>query len=265
MRGMVKRTAEGIIARMGYRLIPEWQLKDADYARHLEALFDLLDIRCVLDVGANKGQYRDFLRRRVGYEGLILSFEPVHELASALSTRAREDEQWEVFEFALGEADTEQTLNVMATSVFSSFLEPDHSVVQDFAADNVLDHKENVGVKRLDTFMAEMSGTREFGNTYLKMDTQGYDLNVLRGARESLRNIRALQSEVSVLGIYTGMPGYMESIEAIRESGFDVTGLFPVTRDDAMRVIEFDCVAVNRGLLAQTVDTTIVQTEAVRP
>ena len=55
-----------------------------------------------------------------------------------------------------------------------------------------------------------------------------------------------MQSEVSVLPLYDGMPDYKTSIEAFGAAGFDLSGLFPVVLDQALRVVEFDCVAVSR-------------------
>ena len=75
-------------------------------------------------------------------------------------------------------------------------------------------------------------------------------LEVLEGARQSLPGILALQSEASVIGIYKGMPGYMETIRYLGDSGFDITGFYPVSRDRSLRLIEFDCVMINRAIAA---------------
>jgi hypothetical protein len=75
---------------------------------------------------------------------------------------------------------------------------------------------------------------------------------VLRGAERSLLEVRALQTEASVVGIYKGMPGYMETIDHLTERGFDITGMYPVSRDSALRLLEFDCVMINRRFAAST-------------
>lgn len=226
-----------------------WRLEHLDLACHLRDLFRLLDVQCVFDVGANTGQYRTFLRSQVGYDGLIYSFEPIPALVEELRTQAQSDKQWEIFAFALGSEDGSQEINVMSTTQFSSFLKPDHENVRDFQERNVVDHSEPVSVRRLDSVMDEIAGTIEGRNIYLKMDTQGYDLQVLEGAQHSLPSISALQSEVSVRNIYAGMPDLFQSLDAFHKSGFDITGMFPVSRDKSLRVIEFDCVAINRSRL----------------
>ena len=83
-------------------------------------------------------------------------------------------------------------------------------------------------------------------STYLKIDTQGFDLQVIEGARQSLSLVAAVQTEVSVRPIYQGMPGFIEVYSALDAMGFDLTGLYPVTRDSFLRLVELDCVMVNR-------------------
>lgn len=84
MRSRLINIAHKTLRQFGYELIPSWRLDSLELANHLRELFNFLDIKCVLDVGANKGQYRDFLRQHVGYKGLILSFEPISALAKNL-------------------------------------------------------------------------------------------------------------------------------------------------------------------------------------
>ncbi len=78
---------------------------------------------------------------------------------------------------------------------------------------------------------------------FLKMDTQGWDAHVLEGAGETLADVVALQSEVSVIPIYHGMRSLLASLASYQALGFELTQLFPVTFDaDGLRVIEYDCV-----------------------
>ncbi|MBS0523463.1 MAG: FkbM family methyltransferase [Proteobacteria bacterium] len=109
---------------------------------------------------------------------------------------------------------------------------------------------ETVAVRTVDQVVPELRKRLGFRRPYLKLDTQGFDIEVLEGARQSLPGIPALQSEASVIGIYKGMPGYMDTIRYLGDSGFDVTGFYPVSRDRSLRLIEFDCVMINRSMAA---------------
>jgi len=104
--------------------------------------------------------------------------------------------------------------------------------------------------RTLDGVLPALQERIGFKRPYLKIDTQGFDIEVLQGGNESLDAVRALQTEASVIGIYKGMPGYMETIRYLGDSGFDITGFYPVSRDRSLRLIEFDCVMINRSIAA---------------
>lgn len=212
--------------------------------RHLRNLFALRDINCVLDVGANYGQYGTMLRD-AGYRGRIISFEPVSASYQRLQQTAAKDGNWDTYNFALGSMEGEQEINVTAASDFASFLPPSEFSKNTFGDVVTIAKTERVHIKRLDDIFATVTKKQPQSNIHLKMDTQGYDLDVFRGAKNSLQNITSIQSELSVLPVYEGMPDYLESLATYRNAGFEITGMFPVSHDSAtLMVIEFDCVFV---------------------
>ncbi len=231
----------------GYDIVPLREMKERDFALHLNALLRRLRVDCVLDVGANVGQYHDFLRDRVLYDGPIVSFEPVSHHVEFLRERARSDRNWHIESYALGSREGSLPIKVMVSDQFSSFLEPDNTRVHDYDGLNVPDHVETVAVRTLDAVLPGLRHRLHFERPYLKLDTQGFDLEVLHGGRSSLAEVRALQTEASVIGIYKDMPDYMDTIRYLDQRGFDVTGFYPVSRDRLLRLIEFDCVMVNRA------------------
>ena len=245
MKQVLTKLLMRAVRTAGYEVIPRWRLDNLALATHLRELFERLDIDCVLDVGANRGQYRKFLRMEVGYAGYIASFEPHPVCLKQLEAEAKNDALWKIHRFALGSESGLYPINVMRESAFTSFLSPDSSTVPTLAHLNAVVQVETVQVRRLTDVMEGIRATCGCRNVYLKLDTQGYDLEVINGASTTLASIAALQTEVSVLPIYARMPDWLTSLRTLKEHSFDVTGLFPVSTDPQLRVVEFDCVAVN--------------------
>jgi FkbM family methyltransferase len=208
---------------------------------HVADLLRAYRVNCVLDVGANKGQYARSLRK-AGYHGHIVSFEPVQAIAEELAAVAASDENWSVQYCALGREDTTRVMNAVPGSL-SSLLPPSEygtGRYKQFQGIAPVD----VPVRRLDGMLDEIlpAGLGE-PRCYLKMDTQGYDVEVFAGLGERVADFVGMQSEVAVLRIYEGMPRLTEAIETFEAAGFEITGMFPVTREkDTGRVLEFDCV-----------------------
>jgi FkbM family methyltransferase len=254
----MKQRVHKLFQRCGHDVI-EYPLQDWFVLReHLAHVFRKLSINCVIDVGGHFGEYGLFLRE-LGYGGRIISVEPVRENFDILLDRAAGDHNWTAYNFALGETEGTSLINVARCTDFSSFLQSNEACSDRFGDKGVLERMEAVSVKRLDSILDELVSGIDNPRLYLKMDTQGWDLKVLRGASGVLARISALQSEVSVQNLYFGMTGYLDAIQQMSEMGFTVSGLFPVARDEnALGVVEFDCVMVrsqrrttaSRGALA---------------
>lgn len=246
MLRVVKNSVLRVSRSFGYDIVPLREMKERDFALHLRELLARLRVDCILDVGANVGQYHDFLRDKVLYDGQIVSFEPVARHIELLRERSRSDGKWHIEPYALGDRNDVEQINVMVSDQFSSFLEPDNSHIQDYAELNVPSHRETVSMRSLDVVLPLLRQRIRFDRPYLKLDTQGFDMSVLEGGRCSLPTMQALQTEASVIGIYKGMPSYVDTIRYLDERGFDVTGFYPVSRDSSLRLVEFDCVMMNR-------------------
>lgn len=208
---------------------------------HLFNLFNLLDINCVIDVGANCGQYGTMLRE-YGYSKRIVSFEPVSASFDKLNRLCINDKNWFAYKFALGAQNTSMQINVADASELTSFHNPNEYSKDFFGDQGDIKYTEKVEVRRLDDLLPEIVKNIDDPKIYLKMDTQGYDLEVLKGAESSVERVLGLQSELSVIPIYQQMPDYIQSLSKFREMGFEVTGLYPIVRDKSLVVIEFDCV-----------------------
>jgi FkbM family methyltransferase len=172
---------------------------------------------------------------------VVASFEPIPALVEKLRREAKADPRWIVEGCALGSSPGTQTFNVMAGSEFSSFLSPmeDHTGL--FGGANKVTQTVEVDVKVLDDVIPRLRKERGVRNIYLKLDTQGFDLEVLKGAGQSLASVSGLQSEMSVRPIYANMPRYGDVISYLEQRGFVMSGMFPNNAGHFPLLIEFDC------------------------
>jgi len=193
----------------------------------------------VIDVGANTGQFGKFMRSI--YSGRMSSFEPVSSAFDKLRQATRDDPSWEGYQIALGPKAGVANIRVAPRSNFSSFLGTNDYCVTRFGERTMGTREESVTVRRLDEVLQEISADHTDERIYLKMDTQGFDIEVFSGLGDKLPRVVALQSEISLIPIYEHMPHWTESLEAFEHAGFGVAGMFPVNRDQG-RVVEYDCV-----------------------
>lgn len=208
--------------------MPEKLLKhgyEIELTRRLLAHFD---VDCVLDIGANRGQFRDQLRDDVGWDGPLVSVEPQPSLAAHLRERARSDPKWTIHECALAAAPGRAALNVMASDLYSSLLEPNAGIAfGDGTATRVVG-RVDVEVRTLDELYARVAPELGVRRPFLKLDTQGCDLQVLAGAAGMLENVVALQTELSFQALYRGIPSWLESVTRLKELGFEASGFTPI-------------------------------------
>lgn len=246
LKKYLKSTLVRLAHSREYELIPGWSFDRQPLVRHLRAIFERYKVDCSFDVGGNLGQYHDLLREDVGFEGWIFSFEPVSKYVDILKAGSVSDAKWRIFDFALGSADDVAMINVTKSPGLNSFLEPRTDIVQGFWSADAVSGAEQVRIRMLDGIFQGLRDEHGFRAPYLKLDTQGFDLEVLKGARHSLSEFRALQTEASIKPLYQGMPDYRDVIEYLARAGFELSGMFPVSHDEDLRLIEFDCLMTNR-------------------
>lgn len=242
MRETIKQAIRHATGRLGFQLVNNDTAGKNLLRFHLPAIFAINRIDAVIDVGANQGQYIDFLRRDVDYAGPIYAFEPIPDNLAVLRRHFAGDPLVTIFPYALGASSGTIQINQMADSVFSSILQPAHDEVGRFAGQNKVARALDVEIRMLDELVRSGELPVAGRRVYLKLDTQGYDLEVLKGARAMLGDVQALQTEASFQQIYEGMPGFLDAFATLRELGFKPSGFFPVSFDEAFHLIEADCV-----------------------
>jgi FkbM family methyltransferase len=190
----------------------------------LHRLLDYCNVDLVLDVGANSGHYATELRAH-GYTGRIVSFEPLESAHAELTAAASGDSRWQVARrMALGDAEGKIDIHVAGNSLSSSILDmlPMH---EQAAPGSAFVGSESVPLRRLDQLASDyMTGAK---SVLLKIDTQGYEARVLKGAAGVLDRVTAIQAELSLVPLYAGQPLFDEMREKIETIGFVLFAIFP--------------------------------------
>lgn len=238
---LLKKTIISLLDKIGYTIIPNWQLDSFFLTKRIKKIINTYQIDCIIDVGANTGQYYEFLRKQVQYNGLIVSFEPDPENIRFLEKKNK-DKNWIIQGYALGQESTILNFNIMKQNSFNSFLQPDHSETEQFKQQNIIKKTIQVPVKRLDDILQTLQKKFVFNKIFLKIDTQGFDLQVFKGAYGLYNQIKAVQTEVSVMPIYKNAPGIEDSLKLFRKSGYEVSALYPIFESKFPHAVEFDCI-----------------------
>jgi FkbM family methyltransferase len=201
-----------------------------------------LEIDCVLDVGANFGQYSEALRKK-GYAGTIISFEPLTVAHEILLQRAEYDKNWIVNErVAIGSYNGKTEINI-SNNFQSSSLLPMLALHLDSANDSKYVSKESVDVRRLDSYFDTYNLSHK--RLYIKIDTQGFEREVLFGLGEYLSKVHAVELEMSTALLYEGAPDCFELFDLMQVHGFKVWDLKPAFRSPVEgRLLQFDCLFV---------------------
>lgn len=213
--------------------------------RRVRDLVDFIEDRgidVVIDVGANVGQFGKSLRES-GYRGRIISFEPIASAFKVLSKAAQGDGNWETNHCGLGAARGVAQLNVSELTVFSSILDST-SAGNQHDKRMAVDHVEEISIRTLDEVAAGIHG-----NILLKVDTQGYERQVMEGGRQILPRLAGILLELPVIHTYEGVWQFHEAVRFMDDAGFVPAQITPVGYHtvDKVSAVEFDCLFRPRG------------------
>jgi len=219
---LARQAALGLATRLGFQIQRICPTHSAEIA--LRELLRAHDIDLVLDVGANVGQFGKMLID-VGWQGRIVSFEPLSEPYAELQRVSAPHPQWEIAErCCIGDHEGEIEVFISENSVASSVL-PLTGEMDVYSPDARYRASELVPIHTLDVAAEKALSTAR--RPFLKVDVQGYEEQVLAGAPRTLARLVGLQIELSFVELYRGQKLYAEFVSWIEREGFVVHRLVP--------------------------------------
>ena len=237
LRNKVRSSLHQILRRLGWEVR---RLENVPLEQNcLRQILKLGQPAVILDVGANVGQFGD-MAMHIGYNGIIVSFEAQPAVHAKLEAHAAAtSKRWIVAPCAaLGEAKGKLEINISENSWSSSIL-PMHETHLNAAPNSRYIGKQSIDVRRLDEIAQNY--IPKDGNLFIKIDTQGYELMVMKGASGLLPRTTAIQLELSVTPLYQGAPPLIEMISFMSDLGFTLFTLSPGFKDELTgRLLQID-------------------------
>ena len=185
-------------------------------------------VNTIFDIGANEGQFGVILRD-FGYRGKIISFEPLTQAREELLKISQKDSLWKVApQAAIGDENGEIEIHIAGNSESSSILEMLDSHIE-AAPNSKYIGNEKVPLRKLDTLAPDF--IEKDSVVFLKIDTQGYEEQVMNGAHDLMKNIVGLQLEISLVPLYEGHSLIDEMLQNLKEKGFELWGVSTVFSD----------------------------------
>lgn len=191
-----------------------------DLKRRLKIISNC-NIDILFDIGANTGQYSKKMRN-LGFNKKIVSFEPLKDVFEILKHNASDDKNWIVNNYALGNEDNKGIINVSGKSDCSSILNmlPNHI---ESASGLEYIARQEITIKRLDSVFNSFASNSD--KVMIKIDTQGFEKNVIDGALESLKSIMIIQIEMSIVPMYENEMLFIEMIQYLEKKDFQLYSL----------------------------------------
>jgi len=195
-----------------------------DLSDDLKSLHKSNPFEICFDVGANCGQTAKTLNHLFP-EAKIYSVEPASETFKKLQAAVAHIPNITPIRTAVGDKEGEGRLQIMGASVNSSLLTYNKPTGDDRVHD-----EETVPLKTLTRICEEHSISHI---DFLKIDSQGFDLHVMRGAEPlfNAHKIRCLLTEVNDVQMYTGQAWLHEVFSFLGSHGMRFCGIYGVNRE----------------------------------
>jgi FkbM family methyltransferase len=195
----------------------------------------------IIDVGANEGQF-SLACRAINPRATIIAFEPLREAADVFERVFRSDARVTLHRLALGSNASTVQIHISARRDSSSLLGIAALQTAMFPGTDEVGVRD-VSVKRLD----EIINTDQIARpALLKIDVQGFELEVLSGATALLGSFDMIYCECSFVELYRMQPLAHTIISMLSHNGFILSGVFNTSYSQEGLAIQADLLFVQK-------------------
>jgi FkbM family methyltransferase len=156
------------------------------------------ELRTIVDVGANIGQWANALLACITPEKLII-VEPIPDAFDALQKKFADNHRVELHNVAVGERESVEKLKITRDTTGASLLQPRKEMRAVVGSGWTVTSEIEVPMTTLDRLLVDLPGI-----SLLKIDVQGYEKPVLAGARQTLAKTKFILIELNFMPQYDG-------------------------------------------------------------
>jgi FkbM family methyltransferase len=199
----------------------------------------------ILDIGGGIGATVKLFRKYFPVNRIIV-FEPVAESFRTISDKFGDDPNIQICNVAAGNENSKKEINI-ANRITSSSLLPLAAETESAFYDEKslgLNRNETIEIVRLDDFLTSVAGNIGI----MKLDVQGFEMNVLQSASETLKWTSVVLLEAGNHNVYVGSPGYYEIDDYLREHDFTLYDIIPSVLDNG-QLKEWDVIYISKSAL----------------
>ena len=180
----------------------------------LENLVKDLHFKTVLDIGSNKGQFI-LLIKKLYKNKIFYSFEPIREILEKQKKFFKDKRNLFFYNIGIGKKSEKKRFYITNRKDSSSFLKVERKIKDN--EDYRVEEERIITIKSLDKIMSKK---KLLGPILMKIDVQGFELEVLKGSYSTLKKIKYIIIEVSNDEIYFKQPLANEIIKYLNSNNF---------------------------------------------
>lgn len=236
-KSIIKKT----VGMTGYNLIPKWKTVDENtFHSDCQKFLPTHSQLTILDIGASIGDFSLGVAQQYP-QATIFAFEPQHQVFAELVAKTKHLSAIRPVNLALGDKTGKTNMYVTQNHASSSLLKSNECYYTEQTV---------VGQEMVDTMtLVEWASKEEIQVIdLLKLDTQGYELTVLRHAGDYLKKTTLIYSEVHFHTQYEGSTNFFELSLFLSENGFKFFNLYNIRRINQQAIFS-DALYINESMV----------------
>lgn len=232
----IKHLIQSLANILGYRIVP----RDRDPYTLLK-LIESNSFSAVIDVGANNGMTCAHWLKKFP-DAHVYAIEAQHSYLNDLKAIERQHpNRLTIWNFAASDKKEEIQFFIHEDHLSSSSTLQSTNISHDLLPFTRKTRIETVTALPIDDLI-ESANISLKSNTLLKLDVQGAELKVLKGAKKTLSSIQQIFCEINLQDLYEGQAKLIDILALLENYGFRLSGFSEQFHTEAGNAIYFDAV-----------------------